>query len=449
MARWGGRDNFGLSYANKLFDPTGAFLHDLDTTMDWRYKLRAVIGAGLLIAVGIRYHQSFKTVTGNFNPVLGGVGGVLGSLFLGLFAVVPATACVVCYTHKGKRGEAFGQMLRYPVKTAAICWGIYGVSRLLDQNLSVLRDSNPAAEEFIGLVGGVLCLRYCLFFFRGIYLVTVGLFRMGDGHPLLPPIVGSIIPWAAVIKPLMAGPAGSGEPSRVWVAALIAGPASVTLLGYTEIRRLRKKYPAEFPFRDGPLPELQFNQRAEIEPDEPVAGGQHSSAVPWSDEDQGRLRAYQLYQRLRDGGAVEFIPSARCPVRLKSREKCLAFAKARLYEWKPEQQRHVEVGTGDLVLTDWDLIHVANGRTRRFRRAGVTVGDGRAPLDLTGDHSRVGISFEFRTAKSYAAYWLDLAASDRRYFKFMLENVYEELRYDGKVKASPDFIERARALGKL
>lgn len=195
--------------------------------------------------------------------MLGGVGGFTGPLILALLLVVPSTAAVVWYTKKEKQAEAFRQMLRYPVKTAAICLGIYELSRGLDQILRVLRGSgNSSAEYFIGIAGSIVFLRFFMFFFRGIYLVTVSLCRMGDGHPLLPPIVGSTIPWVAAIKALASGPAGTGEPSSVWVGALIAGPASVTLLGYAEIRRLRKKYRAEFPFRDGPLPALKFNQPA-------------------------------------------------------------------------------------------------------------------------------------------------------------------------------------------
>lgn len=468
MAQWGGQDNFGWNYANKVFEPTGEYLQAVDTTMDWLYKLRAIIGAALLIAIGIRYHQSVKSVTANFNPVLGGVGGFTGPLLLGLLLVVPSTAAVVWYTKKEKRAEAFRQMLRYPVKTAVICLGIYEFFRGLDQVLRALHDSgNSSAVDFVGIAGSIVCLRYFKFFFRGIYLVTVGLFRMGDGHPLLPPVVGSITPWVPAIKALASGPAGTGEPSPIWVAALIAGPASVTLLGYAEIRRLRKEHRAEFPFRDGPLPALKSNQPAEAGPDEPVTGKaeavhrgdqgspgtggqQKPPAAPWSDEDKGLLHAYKLYHHLREGGPVEFIPAANCPVRLKSREKCLAVTKATLYQWQPEKHRYVMVGAGHLVLTDWDLIHSAKGHTLRFRRAGVTVNDGRAPLGLPGDHSPVGIGFEFRTAKSYAGYWMDLPAADRRYVDFMIKHVYEELRYYyGEFKTPAGFIERARALGKL
>jgi hypothetical protein len=373
---------------------------------------------------------------------------------------------VVCYTKKEKQAEAFRQMLRYPVKTAVICLGIYEFFRGLDQILRVLRDSgNSSADYFIGIVGSIVLLRFFLFFFRGIYLVTVGLCRMGDGHPLLPPVVGSMILWVPAIKALASGPAGTGEPSPVWACALIAGPASVTVLGYVEIMRLRKRYRAEFPFKDGPLPALEFNQPAEAGADEPVAweieavhrrdqgssvtGGERElPAALWSDEDEGMLRAYKLYRHLRGGGQLEFIPAANCPVRLKSREKCLAVTKARLYQWQPEKHRYVEVGAGDLVLTDWDLIQSAKGRSLRFRRVAMITRAIDAPLGLPGEHSPVGIGFDYRNP-NYEGYWLDLPAVDRRYLAFLLEHVYGELRYSGEFKTPAGFIERARALGKL
>ena len=47
-----------------------------------------------------------------------------------------------------------------------------------------------------------------------------------------------------------------GRPPLASGAALVllAGPVSITALSVVETWRLRQKYPADFPFRDGPLP---------------------------------------------------------------------------------------------------------------------------------------------------------------------------------------------------
>lgn len=252
--RWGRTDNFGWNLANKIFAPSGSYLHREDVTMDWLYKARAFIGAALLILIGIHYHQAAKDITGTFNPVTGGIGGITGPLALALLAVVPATGAVVLYTRKRKRDEAFRQMLRYPVKTALICLGISGFLLGLNRILQPLAHANSfPVEAVFGSGGSILCLRYFLFPFRAVYLVTVGMSRLGDGHPLLPPVVGSIIAWWAAIQGLLTHTAGTGEPSLAWRGALLAAPVSVSLLGVAEISRLRNRFRGDFPFRNGPL----------------------------------------------------------------------------------------------------------------------------------------------------------------------------------------------------
>ena len=43
--------------AERLFAPGHDYLHDEDKVMDWLYKARALIGAAILIMVGLHYHQ--------------------------------------------------------------------------------------------------------------------------------------------------------------------------------------------------------------------------------------------------------------------------------------------------------------------------------------------------------------------------------------------------------
>lgn len=88
---------------------------------------------------------------------------------------------------------------------------------------------------------------------RAIYLVTTGLCRLGDGHPLLPPVVGSIIAWVLAIGGLARTNGAHGDPALVALLVLWSGAISITALSVAEVVRLRKKYPTEFPFRDGPI----------------------------------------------------------------------------------------------------------------------------------------------------------------------------------------------------
>jgi hypothetical protein len=238
----------GWRYADQLFGPAGSYLHDEDQTMDWLYKTRALIGAAILVAVGVHYHNAAKSIVTNFNPVLG---GVTKPMVLALISVVPATAAVVLFTRNGKRDEAFRQMMRYPVKVAFICLIAYECVRVLERLASM---DNFLIDVVILMVGGLIYLRYVLFSFRAIYLITVGMCRLGDGHPLLPPVIGTILAWVVACQSLLTGGVGTGEPGIISLAVLLGGPISITVLGHVEISRLRARYPQEFPFRDGPLP---------------------------------------------------------------------------------------------------------------------------------------------------------------------------------------------------
>jgi hypothetical protein len=244
----------GWRYAGKLFGPARSYLPD-DIAIGWLYKARALIGLAILIVVGLHYHQSTRSLLAYFNPALG---GVTKPMLLALFSVVPATAAVVVFTQPGKRNVAFRQMMRYPVRVALICLAIYGCIRLLESLVSL--NSFLINVSFI-LIGGLICLRYVLFPFRSIYLITVGMCRLGDGHPLLPPIIGAILAWVVACQSLLTVYTGTGEPTVISLAVLLGGPLSITILGHVEVSRLRKRYPDQFPFRDGPVPPPSHSDR--------------------------------------------------------------------------------------------------------------------------------------------------------------------------------------------
>ena len=237
----------GWRYAGQIFGPSGSYLPDDDKPMDWLYKARAIIGAAILVTVGIHYHQGTQSILAYFTPVLG---GITEPMILGLLSVVPATVAVVLFTRRGKREEAFRQMFDYPVKVAVICLVAYGCI----VGPVGLGHRNTYFIFTIGIVGGLIYLRYILFPFRAIYLITVGMCRLGDGHPLLPPIIGTALAWVVACQSLLTGSDGTGAHAYISLAVLLGGPMSITLLGHVEIARLRRQYPDEFPFRDGPLP---------------------------------------------------------------------------------------------------------------------------------------------------------------------------------------------------
>jgi hypothetical protein len=255
----GGR--LGWFYAERLFAPVHDYLHDEDKVMDWLYKVRALIGAFIVIAVGLHYHQPTVSTSGNYFDILGRIirifPAILGSiswpLRLAVFSVLPATAVVVLFTKPGRRKAAFDQMMRYPVKAMLICLAVYAFVWAFEYIYNV-GIGNAFIELAVVVVVGLILLSQILFWFRAVYLLTVGMCRLGDGHPLLPPIIGTLVAWGVVFWSLVHDPIGSGEPAVIWYVILFGAPISVTALGIVEIRRLRAKYLAHFPFRDGPLP---------------------------------------------------------------------------------------------------------------------------------------------------------------------------------------------------
>jgi hypothetical protein len=215
--------------------------------MDWLYKARAVIGMATLIAAVLYYHHAATSVYTSLQP---DVTRDTQAIVLTLLSVIPATGAVVLFTKRGRRGEAFRQMVRYPVKTALICLAMYGV--LLCTG-ALLRIDNLVINLTFTAIYCLIFLRYVLFPFRAIYLLAVGMCRLGDGHPLLPPVLGPIFAWAVACQSLLSGNTETGALGATSLAILLCGPTSITILGCVEIARLRVRYPQEFPFRKGPL----------------------------------------------------------------------------------------------------------------------------------------------------------------------------------------------------
>jgi hypothetical protein len=233
--------------ANKLFSPQHNYLHDEDSVIGWLYRARSIIGAFMLVAIGVRYHHPATDLVAPFSPVLG---GVTTAMLLALAMVVPGAILAVLFTHRGKRMEACRQM-RYPLGSLLACLILYMIGVRITWLMHVL----VADGKSFPLVVVWMCSGFWVVTFvsRAIYLVTTGLCRLGDGHPLLPPVAGLVIAWAVAITSLLSSK-GGGEPGMVAALVLLGGPVSITAVSVVETWRLRVKYPADFPFRDGPLP---------------------------------------------------------------------------------------------------------------------------------------------------------------------------------------------------
>jgi hypothetical protein len=233
--------------ANKIFSPQNSYLYEEDSVIGWLYRARSIIGAFMLVAIGVRYHHPASDLMAPFAPVLGGVDK---AMLLALALVVPGAIVVVLFTHRRKRREACRQM-RYPLGSLMACLILYAIGVRVTWLMHMLvADGKSFPLLVIWLCSGLWVVT---FMSRAIYLVTTGLCRLGDGHPLLPPFAGFVIAWTVAIMGLLRSNGRGGEPGMIAALVLLGGPVSITALSVVETWRLRVKYPVDFPFRDGPL----------------------------------------------------------------------------------------------------------------------------------------------------------------------------------------------------
>jgi hypothetical protein len=98
---------------------------------------------------------------------------------------------------------------------------------------------------------------------KAIYLAATGVFRAEDGHPLLPLIVAPIIAATTVLIMNTVGSNGLvGVPGYVGDALAWGGTITITIVSLRSAQILKRWYPDDFPFRNGPLRRLGLNPPA-------------------------------------------------------------------------------------------------------------------------------------------------------------------------------------------
>lgn len=219
--------------ADEVYLPRNLFFGERDDEIARLYTWRTVIWSIIMLCVALRYHH-FSGVSETIEAIYQSFGWTIEFAML---AMLPVGAAVVALTVPDKRRDALVQM-RYPATAFGVWVAVYFAASVL-----------PG----LGILGLIPMVWLAAFMIRMIYRMGTGLLRLGDAHPLLPPVVTVLAAWSLAIKGLSAGPASSGEPVAVAVLMLIGGPASLTALAAMEVDRLRSRYPHDFPFREGPL----------------------------------------------------------------------------------------------------------------------------------------------------------------------------------------------------
>lgn len=236
--------------AARLFAPRGGFLPATEPVLDGFSLARGTIGVVVLCFINAVYGTDLGGVRGlPLSPpsladswVLVGAPGVIVLLALG----------AICLTRREHRRVAARQLvvpvrtvITFLVVTFALGWGVSLLDRSPGHNLIALLG--------LGLLSVLAHLWYLIFGILAFWWCAAGPFRAGDGHPLLPPAVTAALAWVAAIHALVTGGPPPGMPGALYLGVLTAGPATVTALSAFEVWWLRHQFPAQFPFRDGPL----------------------------------------------------------------------------------------------------------------------------------------------------------------------------------------------------
>jgi hypothetical protein len=228
--------------ATRAFEVNNCYLGRPDEEIERLYRWRSILGFLAIVCIEAYYHSLRSGVSHAYASVNDSVDALVRIVLIG-GAFIPVA--VALFTKRGYRVVALRQ-LRFP---AVAVGGYLALFLALSRGLPLLLRPRSFIESLLALA---VMLWFTVFLLRGLYLLIVGMFRLADGHPLLAPLVGTLIAWGATVNALLAG-GTSDVPPTAAALLLFSGPISVTAVSALEVARLRRRYPADFPFRRGPL----------------------------------------------------------------------------------------------------------------------------------------------------------------------------------------------------
>jgi hypothetical protein len=231
--------------ATHAFKVQNRYLGQPDEEIERLYRWRSILGFVIIVCIEA-YHHSLRNGFSHAYASVNDSVDVLVRIVLFGGALIPIV--VLLLTKPGYRTVALWQ-LRFPAVAIA---GYVALFLALSRGLPPLLMARGADMFAASLAALAAIVWLGIFMLRGLYLLVIGMFRLADGHPLLAPLTGTFIAWGAALNTVLAG-GKSDVPSGIAVVLLLGGPITVTALSGLEVARLRLRYPAEFPFRRGPL----------------------------------------------------------------------------------------------------------------------------------------------------------------------------------------------------
>lgn len=231
--------------ATRAFKVKNCYLGQDDEEIARLYRWRSILGFAIIVCIEAYYHSLRSGVSHAYASVNDSVDVLVRIVLIG-GALIPVA--ILLLTKPGYRRVALWQ-LRFPTVAVA---GYIALFLALSRGLPPLLMVRGADMFAASLAALAVMVWLGIFMLRGLYLLVIGMFRLADGHPLLPPLTGTFIAWGAALNTVLAG-GRSDVPPSVAAVLLLGGPITVMALSALEVARLRRRYPAEFPFRRGPI----------------------------------------------------------------------------------------------------------------------------------------------------------------------------------------------------
>jgi hypothetical protein len=261
---------------NYFIEPSGAFLGERVEAIDRLNKLRSWAGIAIIVGTAVYYAglSHLGTITngkdgvkniniGNHNPEGSWFLGLVISVVTAMFILPLISLCLVWWTRRGARRAALIQ-LRWPYVAIAAWFGIFAVASPFMALGAYLQKSARHMNFDIKAVAWALVVFVLIveltWIVKAIYLAATGVFRAEDGHPLLPLIVAPIVAvMTALIMNTVGGNGLVGVPGYIGAALAWGGTITITIVSLRSAQILKRRFPTDFPFRNGPLRPLSVN----------------------------------------------------------------------------------------------------------------------------------------------------------------------------------------------
>ena len=252
---------------NVFFQSRESYLGGDDKFLSRFARLRTVLGVLWVIGIAVYYQNLGRVIVtrGSHHvtisaPVVGQfvnnrTTAWANGLAWSAFSILAVSLAIGLLARPGYRKTTFWQ-LRVPLLTLMLFVIFVAAVLLLFQFASNdfspwTRDTNHMQQWIRIVLAFLFAFTVLPWGFKSTYLVTTGLFRADDGHPLLAPIVAPLVAWVVAFSEFFEG-GSSSLPAGVRLLDTWGAPVALTISSIIIVLHLWRRYP-QFPFRTGAI----------------------------------------------------------------------------------------------------------------------------------------------------------------------------------------------------